>query len=104
MKKLRTLEEILDDRKFFTEEQAEQIRKHSDEEAIKILHGGKRDNAGRKPAIEGCSRNKVIKVSDDTKEAINYAYSIGVVINLEDVKLLQYAKEHGLTLSKLQQA
>jgi hypothetical protein len=43
-------------------------------------------------------------VSDDTKEAINYAYSIGVVINLEDVKLLQYAKEHGLTLSKLQQA
>lgn len=97
MKKLRTTEDILNDRTFFTEEQAERIRRHSDEEAKRILRG-------RKPAIEGSSRNKVIKVSDDTKEAINYAYSVGVVINLEDVKLLQYVKEHGLTLSKLQQA
>lgn len=30
--------------------------------------------AGRKPAIEENSRNRVIKVSDDTKEAVNYAY------------------------------
>ena len=103
MKKLRTLEEILDDKKFFTEEQAEQVRKHSDEEAMMILHGGKRDKAGRKPAIEGNSRNRVIKVSDDTKEAVNYAYSVGIAINLEDVKLLQYIKEHGLTLANLKQ-
>ena len=97
MKELRTTEDILNDRRFFSEEQADKIRTNVDKEVAKI-------RAGRKPAIEGCSRNKVIKVSDDTKEAINYAYSIGVVINLEDVKLLQYAKEHGLTLSKLQQA
>ena len=97
MKELRTTEDILHDRRFFSEEQADKIRTNVDKEVAKI-------RAGRKPAIEGCSRNKVIKVSDDTKEAINYAYSVGVVINLEDIKLLQYAKEHGLTLSKLQQA
>ena len=97
MKELRTTEDILNDRRFFSEEQADKIRTNVDKEVAKI-------RAGRKPAIEGCSRNKVIKVSDDTKEAINYAYSVGVVINLEDIKLLQYVKEHGLTLSKLQQA
>jgi hypothetical protein len=97
MKKLRTTEDILNDRTLFTEERANKIRANVAKEVARI-------NAGRKPAIEGCPRNKVIKVSDDTKEAINYAYSIGVVINLEDVKLLQYVKEHGLTLSKLQQA
>ena len=103
MKKLRTLEEILDDKNFFTEEQAKEIRQNADEEAIKILHGGKRANAGRKPAIMGNSRNKVIKVSDDTKTAINYAYSVGIVINLDDIKLLRYIKEHNLTLSKIQE-
>lgn len=96
MKKVITTEDILNDRTLFSEEHANRIRNNVKNEVAKI-------KAGRKPAIEGCSRNKVIKVSDDTKEAINYAYSIGVVINLEDVKLLQYAKEHGLTLSKLQQ-
>lgn len=97
MKKIITTKDILNDRTLFTEEQADQIRTNVVKEVAKI-------KAGRKPAIEGCSRNKVIKVSDDTKEAIQYAYSVGVVINLEDIKLLQYAKEHGLTLSKLQQA
>ena len=97
MKELRTTEDILNDRRFFSEEQADKIRTNVEKKVAKI-------RAGRKPAIEGCSRNKVIKVSDDTKEAINYAYSVGVVINLEDIKLLQYVKEHGLTLSKLQQA
>ncbi len=97
MKKIITTEDILNDRTLISQERAEKIRENVAKEVAKI-------KAGRKPAIEGCSRNKVIKVSDDTKEAINYAYSVGVVINLEDVKLLQYAKEHGLTLSKLQEA
>ena len=104
MKKLRTTEEILDDRRFFTAEQAQEIRKHSEEEAERILHGGKRENAGKKPKIVGHSRNIAVKVSQATKEAINYAYSVGVVIDLEDVKILQYIKEHGLTLAKLKQA
>ena len=55
MKKLRTTEDILDDRRFFTEEQAQRIRKHSDEEAMKILHGGKRDNV--RLAIENNSES-----------------------------------------------
>ena len=96
MKKTITTEDILNDRTLFTEEQATSIRNTVSKEVAKI-------KAGRKPAVTGSSRNIAIKVSADTKEAINYAYSVGVVINLEDIKLLQYAKEHGLTLSKLQQ-
>jgi len=97
MKKIITTEDILNDRTMISQARADKIRENVAKEVAKI-------RAGRKPAIEGSSRNKVIKVSDDTKEAINYAYSVGVVINLEDVKLLQYVKEHGLTLSKIQKA
>ena len=97
MIKLRTTEDILNDRTMLTEDEANTIRANVAKNVAKI-------KAGRKPAIEGNSRNKVIKVSDDTKEAVNYAYSVGIAINLEDVKLLQYIKEHGLTLANLKQA
>lgn len=97
MIKLRTTEDILNDRTMFTEDEANMIRANVEKNVAKI-------NAGRKPAIEGNSRNRVIKVSDATKEAVNYAYSVGIAINLEDVKLLQYIKEHGLTLANLKQA
>lgn len=96
MKKLRTLEDILNDRTMFTEDEANAINANVAKNVAKI-------KAGRKPAIEGNSRNKVIKVSDDTKEAINYAYSVGIAINLDDIKVLQYIREQGLTLNKLKQ-
>lgn len=96
MIKLRTTEDILNDRTMFTEDEANMIRANVEKNVARI-------KAGRKPAIEGNSRNRVIKVSDDTKEAVNYAYSVGIAINLEDVKLLQYIKEHGLTLANLKQ-
>lgn len=96
MIKLRTTEDILNDRTMLTEDEANTIRANVAKNVTKI-------KAGRKPAIVGNSRNRVIKVSDDTKEAVNYAYSIGIAINLEDVKLLQYIKEHGLTLANLKQ-
>ena len=96
MKKLRTLEDILNDRTMFTEDEANTINVNVAKNVAKI-------KAGRKPAIEGNSRNKVIKVSDDTKEAINYAYSVGIAINLDDIKVLQYIREQGLTLNKLKQ-
>lgn len=96
MIKLRTTEDILNDRTMLTEDEANAIRANVAKNVAKI-------KAGRKPAIEGNSRNKVIKVSDDTKEAVNYAYSVGIAINLEDVKLLQYIKEHGLTLANFKQ-
>lgn len=97
MIKLRTTEDILNDRTMFTEDEANMIRANVEKNVARI-------KAGRKPAIEGNSRNRVIKVSDDTKEAVNYAYSVGIAINVEDVKLLQYIKEHGLTLANLKQA
>lgn len=103
MKKLITTEDILNDPRMFTKEQADSIRANVAKEVDKI-RGGKRAGAGRKPSIAGCLRSKQVKVTEDTKEAIQYAYSIGVVINLADVELLKYVKEHGLTLEKLQQA
>ena len=96
MIKLRTTEDILNDRTMLTEDEANTIRANVAKNVAKI-------KVGRKPAIVGNSRNRVIKVSDDTKEAVNYAYSVGIAINLEDVKLLQYIKEHGLTLANLKQ-
>ena len=96
MIKLRTTEDILNDRTILTEDEANTIRANVAKNVAKI-------KVGRKPAIVGNSRNRVIKVSDDTKEAVNYAYSVGIAINLEDVKLLQYIKEHGLTLASLKQ-
>ena len=47
-KKLRTIDEILQDRNYFTEEQANKIEENAKEEAIKILHGDKREGARRK--------------------------------------------------------
>lgn len=99
----RTLDEIIKDKNIVTHEQAERIEKKALAEATKYW-GGKRANAGRKPKIACSPRTEQIKVSADTKEAIKYAYSVGVVISLDDVKLLQYVKEAGLTLDKLQQA
>ena len=96
MIKLRTTEDILNDRTMLTKDEANTIRANVAKNVAKI-------KVGRKPAIVGNSRNRVIKVSDDTKEAVNYAYSVGIAINLEDVKLLQYIKEHGLTLANLKQ-
>ena len=96
MKKLRTTEDLLNDRTLISQERADKIRENVAGEVARI-------KAGKKPQIAGHSRNIAVKVSQATKEAVNYAYSIGVVIDLEDVKILQYIKEHGLTLAKLKQ-
>lgn len=103
MKKLKTTDDLLNDRTLFSAEEATKIRKSVKKEVAKI-HGGKRAGAGRKPSIVGCLRSKQVKVTEGTKEAIQYAYEIGIAINIEDIKLLQYIREHNLTLSKLQKA
>lgn len=100
MQKLKTTDDILNS---FSAERAARIRENVAKEVAKI-HGGKRAGAGRKPSVAGCVRTKQVKVTEGTKEAIQYAYKVGIVINLDDIKLLQYAKEHNLTLSKLQEA
>lgn len=102
-KMARTLDEILKDRNVVTQEQADRIEQNALAEAEKYW-GGKRANAGRKAKIADSPRNKQIKVSDGVKIAIQYAYDNGIVISLDDIKLLKYAKETGITLDKLQQA
>lgn len=103
MKKVITTEDILNDRTLFTQEQADRIEANALKEAEKYW-GGKRAGSGKKAQISGSPRNTNVKVSPDVKEAIQYAYKVGIVINLDDIKLLQYVKEHGLTLSSLQKA
>lgn len=99
----RTLDEVLKDRKIVTQEQADRIEKNAIAEA-EHYWGGKRANSGRKAKIADSPRNKQIKVSDGVKVAIQYAYANGIVISIDDIKLLQYAKETGITLDKLQHA
>lgn len=70
-KKLRTLDEILQDREFFTEEQAKQVEKNALKEAHKYW-GGKREGAGRK-AKGSNSLNITIKVSSEEQEFLKYA-------------------------------
>lgn len=103
MKKVITTDDLLNDRTLFTAEQAAQIEANALKEAEKYW-GGKRAGAGKKAQITGSPRNTNVKVSPDVKEAIQYAYKVGIVINLDDIKLLQYVKEHGLTLSQLKEA
>ena len=99
----KTLEEILQDRTILTQEQADRIEANALAEAKKYW-GGKREGAGRKASIEGSPRNKQIKVSQDTKTAIQYAYDIGIALSLDDIKILKYLKDTGITLAKLQKA
>ena len=99
----RTLDEILKDRNIVTQKQAEKIEKNALAEA-ETYWGGRRANAGRKAKIPGSPRNKQIKVSEGVKVAIQYAYDNGIIISIDDVKLLKLAKETGLTIDKLQQA
>lgn len=96
----RTLNEILKDRNIVTQEQAERIEKNALAEAKKYW-GGKRANSGRKARIEGCPRTYQIKVDSGVKIAIQYAYNNGIVISLDDIKLLQQIKNSGVSLDKL---
>ncbi len=76
-KKLRTIDEILYDNTFFTEEQAKQVEDNAQKEAVKILHGGKRDGAGRK-AKGNSPLNITIKVSADEQDFLKYARANGL--------------------------
>ncbi len=76
-KKLRTIDEILQDRNYFTEEQAIQIEENAQKEAVKILHGGKREGAGRK-AKGDSPLNITIKVSAVEQDFLKYARANGL--------------------------
>ena len=99
----RTLKQILNDRNIISQERADKIEAKALKEA-QTYWGGKRAGAGRKAQVDGSPRNKQIKVSNGVKVAIQYAYANGIVISLEDIELLKYIKETGITLDKLQQA
>lgn len=98
----RTLDDILKDRNIVTAEQAKRIECNALKEAEKYW-GGKRAGAGKKAQITGSPRNTNMKVSQDVKEAIQYAYKVGIVVNLDAIKILQYIEERGLTLSMLKE-
>lgn len=75
-KKLRTIDEILQDRSFFTEEQAKQIEENALKEARKYW-GGKREGAGRKAKGEN-PLNITIKVSALEQDFLKYARANGL--------------------------
>lgn len=82
----RTLNDILNDRKIFTEEQAERIHNNALKEAKKYW-GGKREGAGRKPKGE-YALNIQIKVNEVELEFLKQARELGA--NLKAIDLKQY--------------
>lgn len=88
MKKLRTTDDILNDRAIFTQEQADRIHANALKEAQKYW-GGKREGAGRKSKGE-YALNIQIKVNAVELEFLKQAREIGANLNLIDLK--QYAQ------------
>lgn len=72
-----TTDDILADRTIFTEEQAKRIDENAQKEALKVLHGGKRAGAGRKPKGEH-PLIITVKVSDIELDFLNYARANGI--------------------------
>ncbi len=83
-KKIKTLDDILADRKIFTQEQAERIEKNALETADKIW-GGKRKGAGRKPKEPG----KVLKFAKRLTE--------------KEAQFIDYARAHNINYDDLMQ-
>ena len=82
MQKIITTDDILNDRSLISEERAKKIEENSQAEAMKILHGGKREGAGRK-AKGDYSLNITIKVSAVEHDFLKYARANG--INLQQL-------------------
>ena len=83
-KKLRTIDEILNDRTMFTQEQADRIEANAIKEAQKYW-GGKRAGAGRKPKGE-YALNIQMKVNSIELEFLKQARELGANLQLIDLK------------------
>ena len=83
-KKLRTLDDILNDRTLFTQEQADRIEANALKEAQKYW-GGKRAGAGRKSKGE-YALNIQMKVNAIELEFLKQARELGANLKLIDLK------------------
>lgn len=83
-KKLRTIDEILNDRTIFTQEQADRIEANALKEAQKYW-GGKRAGAGRKSKGE-YALNIQMKVNSIELEFLKQARELGANLKLIDLK------------------
>lgn len=78
-----TTEDILNDKNFFTEKEADEIRKNVQKEVEKYKWGGARKNSGRKTIDE----SKVLKFTKrlSEKEALFIDYARAHNINYDDL-------------------
>ena len=81
-KKIKTLNDILSDRKIFTKEQAEQIEKNA-LEAANTIWGGRRKGAGRKPKEPGRVLKFAKRLTEKEAQFIDYARAHN--INYDDL-------------------
>lgn len=102
MRKETTLDEILDDRAFFSENQARKIKETAAKE-IKSYWGGKRAGAGRK--LSGTEvLCKHMRVSESEQKAIHLVRKMNLNLTPQDLKFLSFAKENKLSLRSLMRA
>lgn len=101
MEKGRTIEEILNDRNFFSEQESQAIKRNVAKET-KAYWGGKRRGAGRKRLTKEVL-SKSMRVSEREERAVQLMRELKLEVSALDLKFLAFAKEKKLNLRTLMQ-
>ncbi len=101
MRKARTIDEILNDRGFFSEKEAQEIKKKVAKET-KAYWGGARTGAGRKRLTKDVL-SKSMRVSEAEAKALQLIRKLDLEVTALDLKFLHFAKERKLNLRALMQ-
>ncbi len=99
MEKARTIDEILNDRNFFSEHESQAIMRNVAKET-KAYWGGKRTGAGRKRLTKEVL-SKPMRVSEREAKAVHLMRELKLEITALDLKFLSFAKEKKLDLRTL---
>ncbi len=96
MRKARTIDEILNDRGFFSEKEAQEIKKKVAKDT-KAYWGGARTGAGRKRLTKDVL-SKSMRVSEREAKAVHLMRELKLEVSALDLKFLSFAKEKKLNL------
>lgn len=99
MRKARTIDEILNDRGFFSEKEAQEIKKKVAKET-KAYWGGARTGAGRKRLTKDVL-SKSMRVSESEAKALQLIRKLDFELTALDLKFLSFAKEKRLKLRSI---
>lgn len=99
MEKARTIDEILNDRRFFSEKEAQAVKEKVAKE-VKAYWGGKRAGAGRKRLAKEVL-SKHMRVSESEQKVLTRAREMKLDLTDLDLRFLCFARENKLNLRSL---